>query len=359
MNLLRRQTFPIGVLLLLTLAILSVTGCQSKQAAGFQPPPMPVETSVVRLDKVVDQFAAVGSIDASDNVTIVSEIDALVVDLPFREGAPINTGDLIAQLDDSRLRAEVSKAEATVEQTRVNYDRIKNVVEQKAAAPQELDNAAAELKRAEAELDFAKANLAKTRIVAPFSGIVGARRISPGAFLRAGSEITDLTQFQTLKVTFSAPERFYPSLTRGSEVEVSTTAFPDYKLKGVIDVVEPVIDPATRSVRIIARVENPEGKFRPGMSANVTAVLDQREQAMLIPDEAIFAEGNQSLVYLVQADSTVARTPIQIGTRMAASVEVLSGLKDGDVIVRAGHQKLFPGAKVMPVSSQPTAQQAQ
>lgn len=330
-----------------------VAGCQTKQAGGFQMPPTAVETATVQLSTVTDRFESVGSIDASEMITVVSEIDALVIALPFREGAPINKGDLIAQLDDSKLAAEVAKAEATVEQRRASYERVKSVVDQKAAAPQDLDDAAAELKRAEAELAFAQANLDKTRIVAPFSGVVGARRVSPGAFLRAGSAITDLTQFETIKVTFSAPERYYPSLTRGSEVQVSTTAFPDFVLKGTIDVVEPMIDQATRSVKIIAKVQNPDGKFRPGMSANVTAVLQERHQSMSIPDEAIFAEGNQTLVFIVSPDSTAVRTPITIGTRMSDAVEVLQGLKAGDRIVRAGHQKLYDGAKVMPVTTQP------
>lgn len=343
---------PAIIIALLTV----ISGCTSKQAGGFQMPPTPVEIATVESKTVTDRFEAVGSIEASEMITVVSEIDALVIALPFREGAPIGKGDLIAQLDDSKLAAELARAEATVEQSRASYARVKSVVDQKAAAPQDLDDAAAELKRAEADLTYAHANLMKSKIVAPFSGVVGARRVSPGAFVRAGSAITDLTQFETIKVNFSAPERFYPSLTRGSEVEVSTTAFPDYKLKGTIDVVEPMIDPVTRSVRIIAKVQNPEGKFRPGMSANVTAVLQQRPQAMLIPDEAIFAEGNQTLVFLVKPDSTVARTAITIGTRMADAVEVLSGLNPGDQIVRAGHQKLYEGAKVMPVTSQPGAQ---
>ncbi len=336
--------------------VAAVAGCQTKQAGGFQMPPTPVETATVELSTVTDRFESVGSIDASEMITVVSEIDALVMALPFREGAPINKGDLIAQLDDSKLAAEVAKAEATVEQRGASFERVKSVVEQKAAAPQDLDDAAAELKRAEAELAFAQANLDKTRIVAPFSGVVGARRVSPGAFLRAGSAITDLTQFETIKVTFSAPERFYPSLSRGSEVQVSTTAFPDYVLKGTIDVIEPMIDQATRSVKIIAKVQNPDGRFRPGMSANVTAVLQERKESMSIPDEAIFAEGSQTLVFVVSPDSTAVRTPIKIGTRMSDAVEVLEGLKAGDRIVRAGHQKLYDGAKVMPVSSQPGSQ---
>jgi membrane fusion protein (multidrug efflux system) len=103
---------------------------------------------------------------------------------------------------------------------------------------------------------------------------------------------------------------------------------------------------------VIARVRNPGGKFRPGMSANVSAVLSERMNALTVPNEAIFAEGSQTFVYVVKADSSVARAPLTLGTRLPGSVEVVSGLQPGAVVVVAGHQKLFDGAKVMPIHSQ-------
>jgi membrane fusion protein (multidrug efflux system) len=122
-------------------------------------------------------------------------------------------------------------------------------------------------------------------------------------------------------------------------------------LEGVINVIEPVLDPGTRSARVVARAKNPEGKFRPGMSANITTVLAQRENALTVPSEAVVVEGNQAFVYVVNPDSTVVRTPLTLGTRMPDAVEVVDGVSDGTVVVRAGHQKLYPGAKVMPVQS--------
>jgi membrane fusion protein (multidrug efflux system) len=209
------------------------------------------------------------------------------------------------------------------------------------------------MKVAEANVDLARARLAKTRVVAPFAGMVAAREVSPGAFLRAGDPITELVQIREIRVTFSAPERYVRKLTRGSRVSVSTTAYPGYSLTGVIDVVDPMLDPATRSVRVIARVSNPEGRFRPGMSADVSAVLEERPRALTVPGEAVFAEGDQFLVYVVNADSTVVKTPLTLGTRLADVVEVLEGLELGMHVVRAGHQKLFPGGKVNPVMSRP------
>jgi len=342
---------PAALLLLVALA-----GCAKgggPGGMGFKPPPMPVETALVAQGRVADRFEAVGSIDASEAITVVSEIDGTVVSLPFTEGSAIGTGGLIAQLDDAQLRAEVARTEALREQSQTTFDRVKVVVEQGAGAPQDRDDAAAALKVAEANLALAKSRLSKTRIVAPFSGVLGARRVSKGAFIRSGQAITDLAKLDELRVSFSAPERYLGQLKKGAEVEISTTAYSDYALKGRIDVVDPVLDPSTRSARIIARVRNPGGKFRPGMSANVSAVLSQRPNALTIPSEAIFAEGDQSFAYVVKKDSTVTRSALTLGTRLPDAVEVVKGLEPGMTVVRTGHQKLFEGAKVIPVGNRP------
>jgi len=312
---------------------------------------MPVETAVAGRERVFDRFQAVGSVQAADAIDIVSEIDAVVKTLPFREGASVAEGAVLAQLDDAQLRAEADRAEALRDQAQASFNRVKTVVDQGAGAPQDLDDAGATLKVAEANLSLARTRLAKARIVAPFSGIVGSKRVSPGAYLRAGSVITDLAQIAELKVTFSAPERYLAKLARGAEVAVSTTAFPGYELTGKIDVIDPALDPATRSAQVIARVRNPGGKFRPGMSADVSAVLSERMNAITIPNEAVFAEGNQTLVYVVQPDSTVARVVVTLGTRLSDVVEVTQGLEPGARVVRAGHQKLFDKARVIPVES--------
>jgi len=345
------RKLPAALLLLVVLA-----GCAKgggPGGMGFKPPPMPVETALVVQGRVADRFEAVGSIEASDAITVVSEIDGAVVRLPFTEGSGIASGGLIAQLDDAQLRAEVARTDALREQSQTTYDRVKAVVDQGAGAPQDLDDAAASLKVAEANLALAKSRLSKTRIVAPFSGVLGARRVSQGAFIRAGQAITDLAKLDELRVNFSTPERYLGQLRKGAEVEISTTAYPGYALKGRIDVVDPVLDPSTRSARIVARVRNPGGKFRPGMSANVSAVLSQRPNALTIPSESIFAEGDQSFAYVVKKDSTVTRSALTLGTRLPDAVEVVKGLEPGMTVVRTGHQKLFEGAKVIPVGGRP------
>jgi len=301
-------------------------------------PPMAVEVSPVTVQKVSDKFEGIGTIEALEAITVVSEIDGAVKSLPFQEGGFIRRGELIAQLDDAQLAAELARAEALRGQSKTTYDRVKSVVDQGAGAPQDLDDASAALKVAEANLELAKARWTKTRIIAPFDGIIGARKVSVGTFLRGGQQITELANIDQIRVIFSAPERFVARLTRGAEVTISTTAFQGFELKGKIIVIEPVIDPLTRSARVVAYVKNSGRKFRPGMSANVSAILGERLEALTIPSEAVFGSGSQSFVFVVKTDSTVARVPLTLGTRMSDVVEVVDGLKKGMIVVRAGHR---------------------
>lgn len=334
----------------------SLSGCSgSSDRAGFAMPPMPVEASEVARHEIVDRFEVVGSIEATAAVTVVGEVDAIITALPFTEGSTVRKGDLIARLDDAQLAAEVARAEALRAQTRASFDRVKSIVDQGAGAPQDLDDAAAALKVAEANLDLARARFAKTRIVAPFNGVIGSRRVSVGTFLRAGQPITDLANVEEMRVTFSAPERFLGRLRQGAGVAVVTPAFPDTVLQGQIIVVDPMIDEATRTARVVARVQNPARRLRPGMSANIAAVLNRRANALTIPNEAVFGSGGQSFVYVIGPDSTVHRTAVTLGTRTPEVVEVLGGLTTGTRVVRTGHQKLFDGGRVMPVMPAPRA----
>jgi membrane fusion protein, multidrug efflux system len=359
----RGARIGVGLVLALTLSLPALTGCgkgdKSSSGAsgrggpggrgGFVMPPTPVEVATVVAGPIEDRFETVGTFEAGEEITVVAEIDGTVIDLPFTEGAAIGKGEVIARLDDVQLRAEASRAEALRDQQRSSHERVKSVVEQGAGAPQDLDDAAAALKVAEANLEVARARLAKTRITAPFEGVTGARRVSPGAFLRAGEPVTSLARLRDLRVNFSAPERVLPLMVRGTEVRVSTSAWPTYEETGQVTVVEPVLDPVTRTAGVVARVPNPQERFRPGMSAGIVITLGAGREALTVPSEAVFSEGDRAFVYLVKPDSTVARTPVRLGVRLSDAVEVIEGIGAGAMVVRAGHQKLYEGAKVAPI----------
>lgn len=344
----------------LTLAALLVglPSCAKKGSAGGgggdfggKMPPVPVETARVETQTVRDGFTALGTLEAADQVTVASEMAGVVRALPFKEGQPLGRGGLIAVLDDREISADAKRTAAIVERERLNFDRMKKLAERGNVSARELDGARADLAVAEANAQASRARLDKTRIRAPFAGVVGRRRISPGAYVTAGQAITDLARLDELRLSFEAPERFAGRLRVGTPVEVRTAAFPERPVTGTVQVIDPVVDPQSRTISLLARVPNPGRSFMPGMSANVIATLSERPNALVVPDAAVFAEGNQSYVFLIKPDSSVAKAAITLGTRDSSKVEVLSGLNAGDRVVRAGHQKLFEGARVMPVES--------
>ena len=200
--------------------------------------------------------------------------------------------------------------------------------------------------------------MAKMVVTAPFSGRLGSRRVSRGAYVHAGEPLTDLAAVDTVKVSFSAPERLLGVLRPGASVEITTTPSPDRVLQGSVSLVDPMLDAGTRSAHVVARVANADGSLLPGMSATIDVVLSERESAIAVPSEAVFAEGSQALVYVVQDDGSVKRQPVVLGTRQADLVEVREGLSVGQRIVRTGHQKLFEGAKVMPIDDAATREGA-
>jgi len=340
------------LIMLLQVFFLNINCSEQKAEGGnFSMPPMPAEVAQVKEQKVADKFEAIGTIEAIEEVTVVSEIDGVIIDIPFEEGSLMKRGQLIAKLDDSQLAAEVLRTEALFIQSQTKYNRIKSIVEQKAGTQQDFDDALATLKVSEANLKLAQARLDKTQIVAPFDGTIGSRKISVGTFLRTGDAITELANLNEIRVRFSTPERFLSQLKKGAEVSVSTTVYPGHEVKGKIIAIEPIVDINTRTTQIIARVQNPGQKFRSGMSANISVVLSERTNALTIPNESIFASGNQSFVFVVNPDSTVARVAVTTGLQLADVVEVIQGLKQGMQVVTAGHQKLFDGAKIIPMNN--------
>ncbi len=311
-------------------------------------PPTPVEAATVEVRTMADIFRAVGSVEAREQITIAPEVDGRVVSLPFTEGERVSAGALLARLDDTQVRAELDRASALLARATADAARVESLVRQRIAPEQALDDARATLRVAQADVAVQTARLDKTEIRAPFSGVIGSRFVSPGAWLRAGDPIASLAAVDVVKVIFAVPERLLGHLAPDAPVSLRTTADPE-PIEGRVRVVDPMLDARTRTVRVIAEVGNPRGTLHPGMSADVELRLHSRENARAIPSEAVFVEGDQAYVFAIAADGAVARRAVTLGVRTSELVEALSGLEVGERVVRTGHQKLHDGARVMAV----------
>ncbi len=344
-----RALRSVPILLLLALVAGSCAKGKAGGPGGFQMPPMPVEVSTVANRTVRDQFHALGGIEADEVIEVTSEIAGVVRALPFREGQPIARGALIAQLEDSDLAADAARATAQHEQATSNAARAAKLADQQVISQQELEDSRSALKVAAANEAQARARLQKAHIRAPWTGLAGRRRVSVGAYLKAGDVITELARVNQVRIQFAAPERYMRQLKPGVAVDVMVPAFPDQVFSGQLAVVDPNVDPQSRTVQLVARAANPRQLLKSGMSANVSVTFSERPNALMVPDEAVIAEGNQNFVFVVKPDSSVAKTAIVLGTRDSNQVEVVHGLDAGQQVVKAGHQKLFEGAKVVPI----------
>ncbi len=333
-------------------------GCAPKAGGpgrGFQMPPSPVEVAEATVSRVSDSFRALGSLEALQEAEVVAEVSARVLSLPFLEGTRVDSGSVLARLDDRELRAQRDRAAAALTLARSAARRIEDLFARDVVSPRERDEARAALDVAEAEAQLQQTRFERTVVRAPFTGVTGRRLISAGGHARENAPIVRVSRLDRLRAHFSVPERYAAVLKPGARATVAVTAWPGVEFSAVVTVVEPSIDAASRTFTAVAEVQNQGLRLRPGMSADVRVRLTERASALTVPDEAVVAEGDQAFVYRVGADSTVARVPVTLGAREASRVEVSSGLSAGDRVVRAGHQKIYPGAKVMPVSSLPPA----
>ena len=333
-------------------------GTAGKQAGGGspggKPPGPPVKVAMVRESAVTDDVTAVGTLLAEESVVIRPEIAGRIVKIHFTEGQSINAGAPLVSMDTSDLRARLAANDADVTVNRQRFDRARNMAGQKFMSQQAVEEASSNLSRAQALKQETIAQLAKAEIRAPFKGMLGLRKVSNGAYLKAGEDIVNLEDIGSLKLDFRIPEAFLSKIAKDQDVNVRVDAFPKETFSGKIFAIEPAIDTQTRTVLLRARVPNPDLKLKPGLFARVNLILERRGTALVVPEEAIVPKGNASLVIRV-VDGKAEFVPVKIGRRRPGEVEIVDGLKVNDTVVTDGQMKLQPGAPVTVMGVPPAA----
>lgn len=301
-----------------------------------------VEAVRVTIGTVVEDLRAVGTLRPNEAVTVVSEIAGRVERIGFVEGRSVRAGDVLIELDASILRAELAKARSDLTLARANHERASTLATRGLATQRALDEARAALEATQAGVALAQARLQKATIKAPLSGVVGLRSVSVGAYVTPGERIVELSDVDPVKVDFRVPELSLSELRRGQPIRVAVDALPGRSFEGEIDAIDPVVDVAGRAIRLRARIPNPRGELSPGLFARVQIVVARRENSLLVPESAVFAEGSKRFVYRV-VEGRAALTAVELGQRRPGEVEIRSGLSGGDVVVIAGHQQIRDG----------------
>ncbi|WP_303786094.1 efflux RND transporter periplasmic adaptor subunit [Azovibrio restrictus] len=323
---------------------------QAGKPGGGAAAPVSVEVVEVLPVPLVDEVAAVGSLKSNESVVLRPELAGRIAAIHFRDGDVMRRGSLLFSLDSGIQAAELQQAQASLALARATQQRNEDLFQKKFISQQSLDNSQAALKVQEAAVALAEARLARTRIRAPFDGMVGIRSVSLGDYVKEGQALVNIEDIATLKVDFRLPEAYLARLQPGLNLEVTADALPGETFQARLAAVDPLVDAGGRSISCRALLPNPEARLRPGMFVRVRLVFGERADALMIPEQAVVT-GGQTRVFRVEEGKARA-VPVRLGARREGRVEVLEGLRPGDRIISAGQQKVRDGQAVQPVGRQ-------
>lgn len=313
--------------------------------AAASPNVTPVAIQPVIIGAVRQQLDAVGSLRSNESVILRPEISGRVTDILFDEGQPVKRGTPLVRLDAAVARAQVAQARASIVLSRANFSRAKELYDKGAGTQRAHDEAVAKLANDEAMLALAQATLDKSTILAPFDGIAGLRQISIGDYVNPGQAMVNIESVEQLKVDFRIPEIHAALIAVDQAVRVRLDAMPNASFEGRVYAVDPAFDPSGRAAILRARLPNPDKQLRPGMFARVTLIVEDRSNAILVPETALMPAGRDVFVFRV-VNGKALQTRVRTGLRRSGEVEVLEGLNPGDQIVAEGAQKLRDGQAV-------------
>jgi membrane fusion protein (multidrug efflux system) len=315
--------------------------------AGFA---MPVEAAQVRVGPSQRQIQAVGSLRSNESVILRPELIGRIAQINFDEGQRVKKGQLLVQLDSAVPRAELVQMQASLALAKANYERAQELAKRNAGTERALDEARWKLRNDEAAVKLAEARLEKYALSAPFDGVVGLRKVSIGDLVKEAADLVNLEQVDPLKVDFRVPEVFLASLKVGQRIAVTVDALPGREFSGEVYAIDPLVDASGRAVVIRARIRNTDDALRPGLFARVGLVIDERQEAVFVPEQSLVPINDQLFVFKVvdgpQGGKVVAFTKVKLGERRKGEAEVVEGLKPGDTIVTAGLLKVRDGMPV-------------
>ena len=331
-----------------------VGGCRPGAPAGPDrggagPESVAVVTMPVQQKPIAVKVEALGTARAAEAIDVTSKTANKVIAVRFDEGQWVRRGELLIELDGAQDRADLAAAEAALAESRSAYERSRGLYTQQAVSQSQLEQIEATLKGNQARVAAAEARVADTVIRAPFDGRIGLRRVSVGALVSPGTIITTLDDTRTMKLDFDVPEAFLAILKPGLVVAAHSIAYPEESFDGAVESVDSRVDPVTRSIKVRARLPNPEGLLRPGMFLTVV-VSREPLPGLVVPEQALVPERGEVYVFVV-ADGRASRRVVTIGRRSPGEVEILAGVAAGERVVIEGTQKIRDGSVVHELES--------
>ncbi len=303
-----------------------------------------VEAVELDYETIEDRIFSSGTIQANELVELSSEASGLVTHVHFEEGREVNRGDLLVKINDSELQAQKQRAVYRLNLAEQREERQRRLLERGGISQDDYDATLNELNVLRAEVQLINAQIDRTEVRAPFSGVIGLKYISTGSYITPTSRIASLQEVNPVKIDFSIPERFISRVDIGDEINFSVQGI-DSTFVGEVYAIEPRIDTQTRTLQIRAISENRNQILYPGAFANIVLILDEIENALMVPTIAIVPELNAQKVYIVR-DGKVQESRIRTGIRTSEKVQIIDGAERGDIILTTGLLQVRPGMDV-------------
>lgn len=348
----------IAALVFLFLVLGVFKGCEIynaiSQHSNFTPPPEAVTSAIADLTDWPDTFSSVGSLVAAQGATLSSEEAGTISKIAMESGHSAKAGDIIIELDTAMEEAQLNGASAALEKAEKTFERSQKLKAVNAVAKDEFDQAAASYRLALADVESIKARINKKRIVAPFDGHLGVRRVNVGDYVPQGAPLIPLYSMDPLFVDFALPQAAISKIKVGQKVNIKIQSISGEVFVGEISAIDPNISENSRTFNARATLKNSKNLLRPGMFASVEVFFGQSDKALVIPITSVnFAPFGDS-VFVVDKKSegdktttTVRQQFVKLGRRRGDFVAIESGIKPGEEVATSGLFKLRPGAAVL------------
>jgi membrane fusion protein, multidrug efflux system len=347
------KVFKVVFFLLLALAVVAglyyLQQNQPLRKRLVQQSEMPVTVAAVKQRTVTDKVEAIGTARANESVTLTANVTEHVRKFHFEDGQFVKKDQILVELTSFAESAQLADAAAKLHEAKRQYERVVGLAKKNYVTKELLDRRIAQWKSMQAMVKQMEAKLKDRLIRAPFSGVLGFRKVSVGTLVEPGTEIATLDDIDIIKLDFSIPEKYLADIKEGQTIIASSIAYPDKHFKGTIKTIGSRVDEASRSVVIRALINNSKRLLRPGMLLTVDIQFKERD-ALFIPESALVPLQNRQYVFVVGKDNKVKRVEITIGKREFGQVEVLQGLKKGEKVVVDGGFKLKDGMTVQVTS---------
>lgn len=305
---------------------------------------LPVEAVVLKPERLDNKLVITGSVLPNESLEIKSEISGKISRIYFKEGKRVKKGDLLVEINDDELEAQLTKERHNKKLNEDNEFRQRKLLEKDAISQEEYDNALNRLNVTNADIKLLEAQWAKTKIRAPFDGTIGLRFVSEGAFINSSTVIATLYNLSPAKIEFAVPGRYSTQVQPGKKI-LFTIENDARVLQGDVYAIEPQIDANTRTLKVRALADNTGNLLLPGQFVRVELILQTIDNAILVPSEAVVPELNGHKVYLAKAGKA-SETRVEIGLRTDRSVEIVSGLNSGDTLITTGMLQMRNGLDV-------------